>query len=125
MDLTKAYDSVDRDTAWRVLELRGADPKLVQLLRELHLDTTCFVRAFGDVSPPFSIGTGFKQGCVLASGLFNLFIDTVARQLLVAIRDLGICFEYKLDGHLTRLNKWTANFKVIIFMLMYADIELG
>ena len=38
LDLAKASDSADREPMWRVLVTRGAPPKLVALLRDLHTD---------------------------------------------------------------------------------------
>ena len=63
LDLTKAFDSADRDLAWHVLLTRGAPPKLVALLKDLHTDHCGVVRSeldFADVD----INKGFKQGCV-------------------------------------------------------------
>ena len=36
LDLTKAFDSVDREMAWQILLSRGAPPKLVTVIRDLH-----------------------------------------------------------------------------------------
>jgi len=120
IDLAKAYDSVDRETAWKVLECKGVSPKLVQMLRGLHSDTTCVVRAFDGTSEPFQIHTGFKQGCVLAPTLFNIFIDTIARQILRIIEGhSGIKLIYKIDGQL-RISK-NPDLSMIIWILMYAD----
>jgi hypothetical protein len=47
IDVSKAYDSVDRETAWKALLHRGAPPKIVQLLRDMHTDTRYVVRAPG------------------------------------------------------------------------------
>ena len=120
IDLAKAYDSVDRETAWQVLEYKGVSPKLVQMLRGLHSDTSCVVRAFDGTSEPFQIHTGFKQGCVLAPTLFNIYIDTIARQILRIIEQhSGIKLVYKIDGQL-RVSK-NPDLSMIIRILMYAD----
>ena len=37
IDITKAYDSADRQTAWETLTHRGAPPKLVHLVRQQQL----------------------------------------------------------------------------------------
>ena len=36
LDLTKAFDSVDMEMSWQILLSRGAPPKLVALIRDLH-----------------------------------------------------------------------------------------
>ena len=42
--ITKAYDSVDRKTAWETLIHRGAPPKLVHVVRDMHEDNSCAIR---------------------------------------------------------------------------------
>ncbi len=80
LDLAKAFDSADRDLAWRILLTRGAPPKLVALLKDLHTDHCGIIRAELD-SADVHIDKGFKQGCVNAPGLFSIYLDTVVRQL--------------------------------------------
>ena len=60
-------------------------PKFVNLIRQFHDDITGHVLSDGEASQPFIISNGVKQGCVLASVLFNLFFTRVLNH---AIRDL-------------------------------------
>jgi hypothetical protein len=74
IDIAKAYDhghdSVDRETAWMAFLHRGAPPKIVQLLRDVHTDTRYVVRAPGlGLGSTFAVETGFKQGDVFSSML--------------------------------------------------------
>jgi hypothetical protein len=90
------------------------------MLRGLHSNTSCVVRAFDGTSEPFQIHTGFKQGCVLAPTLFNIYIDTIARQILrVVVQYSGVKLVYKIDGQL-RISK-NPDLSMIIWILMYAD----
>lgn len=41
IDLTKAYDSIDRSLAWQVLRSGGAPPKTVDLIQDLHNGAMC------------------------------------------------------------------------------------
>lgn len=36
VDLSKAFDSMDRNMAWQILSSRGITPKLVALIKDLH-----------------------------------------------------------------------------------------
>ncbi len=73
IDITKAYDCVDRATAWKTLLNRGAPPKIVQLPRDMHTGTRYVVRALGlGLREAFAVLTGFKQGDVISPMLFNL-----------------------------------------------------
>ena len=96
LDLTKAFDSVDREMAWQILLSRGAPPKLVALIRDLHTQHSAVIRSEVD-SAPVDTGVGFKQGCVLAPPLFNICLDTVPASFSQSC-NATIC--YKLDGQL-------------------------
>jgi hypothetical protein len=86
IDIAKAYDSVDRDTAWNTLLHRGAPPKIIRLLRDMHHGTTCTVRAPGlGLGEQFAVETGFKQGDVISPMLFNLYMDSVVRDVMPII----------------------------------------
>ena len=120
IDLSKAYDSIDRELAWQVFERRGMPSKLVALLRDLHQGTSSALR--GDhksQSSWFEVKTGFKQGDVNAPMLFNLFIDTVMRCLEPLLRQSGIKFVYKIDGQLRECRNRDRH--EIAWALMYAD----
>ncbi len=99
LDLTKAFDSVDREMAWQILLSRGAPPKLVALIRDLHTHHSAVIRSEVD-SAPVGTSVGFKQGCVLAPPLFNVCLDSVIRQLLPQLQQLGVTICYKIDGQL-------------------------
>ena len=44
VDLSKAFDSVNRDDLWRILGLHGVPPKLLNLMSELYSGTESAVR---------------------------------------------------------------------------------
>ena len=85
VDLSKAYDSIPRDTLWRVLHAYEVDEKLVQLLQDLHTGTRAAVKLAGGLSEWFDIKNGVRQGCVIAPLLFNVFFDCVVRSALAAM----------------------------------------
>ena len=80
IDLTKAFDTVNREDLWDVLTRYGCPPKFVKIIRLFHADMTGQVLSNGGHSDPFSTLNGVKQGCVLAPVLFNLFFTCVLRQ---------------------------------------------
>lgn len=73
IDLTKAFDTVDRRALWQVLRSLGCPEKLVSIIRQLHDGMFGQVCANGKMSEKFPITTGVKQGCVIAPILFVLF----------------------------------------------------
>ena len=118
LDLTKAFDSVDRGLAWQILLHRGAPAKLVALIKDLHTGHSAVIRGAVD-SPAVGTDAGFKQGCVLATELFNLYLDTAVRVLLPVLRCLGVKISYKIDGQLSECKNPTHS--ELVWILMYAD----
>ena len=93
IDLTKAFDTVNSEALWVKLAKLGCPRRftnLIHLFRE-------GMKGLVDVSTPFEITDGVKQGFVLAPGLFNLFFTCV---LTHALNDLerGVYLRYGLDG---------------------------
>ena len=51
----------------------------MKIVNQLHKVTCARMRAGGLESEEFRVSTGFKQGCVLAPVLFNIFIHYVTQ----------------------------------------------
>ena len=75
IDFEKAYDRVNRDLLWRVLEGYGLHGDFLTALRHMYAKVTMQVRANGDVGDVFQADVGVKQGDPLSPLLFGLFID--------------------------------------------------
>ena len=125
IDLTKAFDTVNRELLWDVLKKFGCPPLFLTVLREFHDGMSARVVVDGLESEPFEVLVGVKQGCVLAPVIFNLFL--VAVTLLfrdgISVSD-GIQFNHRLDGNLFNLRRLKANSKVTeasVLELQYAD----
>jgi hypothetical protein len=74
MDLSGAYDSVDRNLLFTKLEGLGMAAHSISTLRSLYEATQCIVKAHQGTHTPFQVGCGLRQGCPLSTTLFNLFI---------------------------------------------------
>ena len=68
-----------------MLQKSGCPPRFIQLIRELHDGMTARVRFGGELSDPFEVTRGVKQGCVLAPVLFNIYVQCITRLLATAI----------------------------------------
>ena len=82
MDLTKAYDLVDRSALFAMLRHYRVPQQLIDIIKELYTGTWCCVRTTDGTSEDFEVKTGVRQGCVLSPLLFNCFMDRILREAM-------------------------------------------
>ena len=71
IDYTKAFDCVDHNKLWKILQEMGISDHLTCLLRNLYTGQEAMVRTGHGTADWFLIGKGVHQGCVLAPCLFS------------------------------------------------------
>lgn len=74
VDLKAAFDNVDKGKLWEDLEMKGINQGLVKRIRRMYEGTRTSVRTEEGISMAFETKKGIKQGCVMNSSLFNLYI---------------------------------------------------
>ena len=79
LDLTKAYDSLDRSRSLEILERYGVGPRARRLLREYWGKSTMVARAGGYYRTGFKGAIGVTQGDPLSPTIFNVVVDAVVR----------------------------------------------
>ena len=125
VDLTKAFDTVSRNGLWQILERLGCPPKFLSMVMQLHEDQRGQVRNSNDLSEPFTIINGVKQGCVLAPTLFTIFFRMMLQRATEDLGDEdGIYIRYRTDGSLCNLRRLQAHTKTLeqqIRELLFAD----
>ena len=84
IDFRAAFDSVDRESLWKVMLADGIPPKFIRLLKAFYSSTKARVRAYGAESSTFPLSSGVRQGCPLSPVLFNYAIDWI---MINALRD--------------------------------------
>ena len=93
VDLTKAFDTVSRERPWKIMAKFGCPAKFIAMVRQFHDGMLARVRNNGEFSDPFPVTNAVKQGCVLASILFNMMFSamfTNAFQMVAMVYLLGI-----------------------------------
>ena len=90
IDLRKAFDTVDRTLLWHKLERIGLRGKFYTALKSLYQDVKCCVRVNGNDTPWFDVTSGVRQGCVLSSTMFSVFINDLATRINEAGLDVTI-----------------------------------
>jgi hypothetical protein len=100
LDLTKAFDSIDRERLLKVLAQYGVGPRIIRLLRNFwgkHLYVPRQSKYYGR---HFKGEHGTTQGDVISGTLFNILIDAIIRhwyEEVSLIETVGIA---RTDTHL-------------------------
>ena len=64
---------MDHNKLWKILKEMGIPDHLTCLLRNLYAGQEATVGTGHETTDWFQIGKGVRQGCILSSGLFNLY----------------------------------------------------
>ena len=77
IDYAKAFDCVDHNKMWKILQEMGILDHLICLLRNLNADQEATVRTGHGTTDWFQIGKGVHQGWILSPCLFNLYAEYI------------------------------------------------
>ena len=86
----KAFDCVDHNTLWKILQEMGIPDHLTCLLRYLYADQEATVRTGHGRTDWFQIGKGVCKGCILSPCLFNLYAEYIMRNAGLEETQVGI-----------------------------------
>ena len=70
VDFTKASDTVDPATLWKILETYECPEKLVNIIKQFHCEMKAQVSVGGEPSDAFEVSHGVKQGVRTSSNSF-------------------------------------------------------
>ena len=77
IDYIKAFDCVDHNKLWEILQEMRIPGHLTCLLRNLDTGQEATVRAGHRTTDWFQIRKGVGQGCILSPCLFNLYAEYI------------------------------------------------
>ena len=77
IDYAKAFDCVDHNKLWKILQEMGIPDHMTCLLRNLYAGQEATVRTRHETTDWFQIGKGVLQGCILSPCLFNLYAEYI------------------------------------------------
>ena len=80
IDFKKAFDSIHRETLWRILHSYGIPHKIVSIVMEFYEHFECSIMLGNTTSEWFKVKSGVRQGCILSPILFLTVIDWSMRQ---------------------------------------------
>ena len=79
IDYMKAFDCVDHNKLWKILQEMGIPDHLNCLLRNLYAGQEATVRIGHGTTDWFQIRKGVHQGCMLSLCLFNFYAKYIIR----------------------------------------------
>ena len=77
LTMPKAFDYVDDNKLWKILQEMGIPGHLTCLLRNLYTGQEATVRTGHGTTDWFQIWKGVHQGCILSLGLFNFYAEYI------------------------------------------------
>ena len=80
-DHAKAFDCVDHNKLWKILQEMGTPDHFTSLLRHLYAGQGAKIRTRYGTTDWFQIGKGVHQGCILSSSLFNLHAEYILQEI--------------------------------------------
>ena len=109
VDYEKAFESLDRETLWKILRRYWVPMKLVNIIKNSYEGMG--VIHDGQLTKNFEIRTGVRQGCLLSPLLFILAIDWIMKtetkgnrngiqwKILTQLDDLDFADDLALMSH--------------------------
>ena len=100
IDYAKAFDCVDHNKLWKILEEMGIPDHLICLLRNLYAGQEATVRTGHGTTDWFQIGKGVCQVCILSPCLFNFYAEYIVRNAGLEETQAGIKIARRNINHL-------------------------
>ena len=90
IDYTKAFDCVDHNKLWKILQEMEIPDHLTCLLRNLYAGQEATVRTGHGTKDWSQIGKRVRQACILLPCLFNLYAEYIMRNAGLEEAQAGI-----------------------------------
>ena len=103
----KAFDCVDHNKLWKILQEMGIPDHLTCLLRNLYAGQEATVRTGHGTTDWFQLGKGVRQGCILSPCLFNVYAVYIMRNAGLDEAQSGIKIARRNISHLRYVDDTT------------------
>ena len=85
IDLSKAYNALDRDLCLDILEEYGVGSRTLRILQTYWVRLQMEAKAGGHYGPAFQSYRGVTQGDPLSPTIFNVVVDAVIRHWVTVV----------------------------------------
>ena len=89
-DYARAFDCVDHNKLWKILQEMGIPDYVTCLLRNLYSGKEATVGTGQGTTDWFQIRKGEPQGCILSPCLFNLYAEYIIQNAILDESQAGI-----------------------------------
>ena len=79
LDAQKAFDAVRWKFLYKVLDKFGLHEDFIKMIQTLYDKLTARIKVNGDLTAPFTLQRGCRQGCAVSPLLFDLFIKPLSQ----------------------------------------------
>lgn len=99
LDLSAAFDRVNRSIVWNCLRLLNVPEKLMRVIENLYKTVKGTVQMNGEISETFEMERGIKQGDSLSPLLFIILMDRIMKNTKIKTRKYQMLLGYnKIDN---------------------------
>ena len=81
VDFRKAFDTVNREVLWEVLERHGVSNKMLNMIKAIYNRVVAVIRYGNELTGKINCPMGVRQGCLLSPLLFTLLITELAHEI--------------------------------------------
>ena len=78
---SKAFDKIQHTKLFRILISRNISPAMIRLIMYSYIMSTSLLKWNNSVATPFKKSNGIKQGGIISTHLFALYIDPLLKKL--------------------------------------------
>jgi len=79
IDYEKAYDNVNRDKLWEIMDNKFPN-YLLNKIQYIYMNTKIRIKFIDGISEPIHINKEVRQGCGISPVLFNIYINKIKQE---------------------------------------------
>lgn len=81
LDQEKAFDRVEHEFLWNILEAFGFNENFLNMIKILYSDIESIIKINGGLCAPFKVRRGIRQGCPLSGMLYSLVTEPLLQKI--------------------------------------------